>query len=410
MPIQQVSTQPVRIANVGETGVIVNRSATTPVFWGLTASECQSADASILGALDAISTDGSAEIYIASLSSPGIPIDFMQGGVNRAVQNINATVTNATINVAGSVSISGTPNVTISGTAAVDITGQSVSLDVSAATVNVDGVGGLFPVGSNTLLQNMGSQTVGANNFVLSNIFDMLNYTAFNVSGYVYCTSQSSLNAPLTATVQFTWYADVGLTQAVEVISGVTWVGNSNSALFPFSIQGPCHARYLQIKVLNLGNVNATLNNMFIYGTGRNLANTIWHQNAPYGFMNSGLTMFGSGGFESANMPAALLNASLPANSTMWYPLCLINKSASIRLNTSVLMNQDPVIAIASGLTVNGGLHAGLNAVFGIWNPGNVATNDQATTLELPPQPCYLVLNSTSTAATVSLVASTKGV
>lgn len=426
MPLKQVGQTPVDVYRAPA----YNQPARTVVIHNADTANLVYYDREI-GTIDSKSTfieplgtevfDGTDDVWMSTLnSSVDVTVQVKIGsrsyaGGQIAIQgNVNATVTgNVVVTNTPAVTISGTPNVTLTGTNDVTIAGQVSALDVSAATVNVDGVAGIFPLGSNAVTGTiLGNTSIAASTTATTGIMDMLNYTSFDITGGIYCLSQSSAGAPLTAEITLIWTLDAAGNSVVATSTGQIWVANAQVKTTNVTINGPCHARYLQVIVNNISSNTAMVTGpggWSVFGTGRVLPDLNWYQIPPYGSISSGITSFTASGAESPDLPAALINVTLPATSTMWYPLCLVNKTVSLRLQTSVLLNKDPVIAVADNL-VNGGLVSGPNALYTIWNPGNVATNDMTTTLELPPQPCYLVVNSTSTPAGISLVATTRGV
>ena len=410
MSVSQVGKNPVAVCTPGDgPGVVYNRDAANPVFWGLTASQATAGDASILDAGAGIAVDGSAPVYVASLG-PVVAVDFIPGGSNRSSQNINitggviqATITNSSIDAV----VSG--NVGITGTAAVNITGQSLSLDVSAQTVKVNGVAGTFPAGSNASLVSVSNQAITNATPYNTPIIDMLNYTAFNLWGYAYCTSQGTAGAPLTAQVIIQWWADALATQLLDFATGQVWLANGNGAGGNFFIKGPCHARYVTVTIADQSTVaGITLGQFQLYGTGRTLTENIWHQVPPYGHMTAGVTMIGGQTPEDETMPGALVNYALPASATQWYPLALCNRRAFIQFETSVALAANACLCAAYSLE-NGEVVAGSGGPFNIWNPGNGAGVPVSAEIDLPTYPCYMVFHSTATASQVYLTATTRG-
>lgn len=328
---------------------------------------------------DSVSFDGSSSIYAISPAGAMI-VAVTPGGLSYAP---------GTVDITGPVTISGPVTVT--------------------GNLNVTGVGGTFPIGGSASVLNVSGQAIGAGGAFLSAALDMLNYTAFNITGYAYCTTQGTPGAPLTTQVNFAWYADAGLTQLLESIAGQVWVANANGGFGRFYISGPCHGRYLAVNIINgSGTVAMTLGNLQVYGTGRTINDNRWSQIPPYGNITSGVTIIGQQGPEDPSMPAALVNFSLAAGATQWYPLVLSNRIAFFQLSLSAPLGNNPVLNTAFDLQ-NGQVVAGATGLYEVWNPGNAAAAI-TTRIDLPYYPTYMVFhNSSAGAINIGLTAITNG-
>lgn len=107
MPITNVGAQPVCVASVGDgPGTVFNRDNVNALFWGRTQSEAVKANASIIDAQTGLQTDGSVDIFVASMSATSVMVDFIPAGLSRVSSNIsvangNVTIDNATLDVIG---------------------------------------------------------------------------------------------------------------------------------------------------------------------------------------------------------------------------------------------------------------------------------------------------------------------
>lgn len=258
MPITQIGKKPVRIAELNSTGIIYNRDSANPVFWGIDQNACTSADASILDPGAGIAADGSHEIWLVALVD-AVAIDYIDGATVRSPTILNA-------NVVGSVNISGTPNV--------NILGQSTSLDVSAATVNVDGVAGAFPPGKlASIFQNtLGSVSATANSStaLTGSPFDVSNYLSIILRMSQASNNSTATGAAICSMWLVQWLDASGNTISRDVFSHL--LGTD------YAVQVPVKGSKVNISLVNVGTtgtITVAANNAVVWGDYRQLEKPI---------------------------------------------------------------------------------------------------------------------------------------
>lgn len=313
----------------------------------------------------------------------------------------------------GGLAIVGNVNATISGN--VNIAGQSVALDVSAANVNVNGVGGSFPPGANTLLFSNTNVNVPGAGSATTGVLDCLNYQSYDLAFNAHCANQANNGAPLVTEIILSWYSDAAGTNLVFQEQWWTWLTNSTATAVTAFGTGPHHARYFKVTLANISAGFAfTIDSIFVYGTQRPQTGSTWRQNAPAGgSMNSGLTMLlPSGGTPAPGLDNELCNlidnATTAANATVWQPYALCPGPFWVRYRTETALANDFIIASASSL-LNGSVIAGTGAQGTLWEAGNTAATNYTANLISPRSPMYSVIHATATAPTVSITIIAQG-
>lgn len=313
----------------------------------------------------------------------------------------------------GGLAIIGSPTVTISGTPNVEIAGQAVSLDVSAATVDINPIAtptGYIPAGLNDLIDAETSGTIptsGSLDFPSSGMYDMLDYLSWDLSLLTYNGNQSVSDSAVTACVTLTWSTDSAGDNVVWQEQQWVWIPHSigGSATTAFG-SGPCHARYLQVAIsLAASSTEAcTVEAYYLYGTQRTLTDMSWNQKPPGLSMNETTFPFPT----PTGQDDVIMNAvgiALTASTQYWYPLPLVrSRTGYFMFSTNEALSSDLALCTAQSLRYgtlsNGGSNPGV-----LWNQAITAgTIYSLYPFPIPRTPLYLQFESGSTAPTVNFV------
>lgn len=335
----------------------------------------------------------------------GTDLQSLVPGSISILGNVNATVS-------GSVSITGTPSVTISGTPTVTINNASIAitsaapLDVSAATVNVNGVGGIFPPGSQAQLATTSNQTISSLAPYNTAVINVQNYLSYHIVVSSYCGSQGTAAAPLVGQIILTWYADAAGTIPIYSERWYGWLGNGSGAIAPIYGSGPMAGPYMKVTIGNLSATNYTLSSLTLWGSGRTYNSPRWRQNPPSA-MTTGLSTIQSmpGSYGDDNILFSLNNLNIGASQSLWQPLPLVTGRMFVLFQTSATLANNFALGQAGGLNplTSGNIVFGTAANGVLFNPASVASTGYTTEFVTPRAPCYVTLHTSTTAPNVTL-------
>lgn len=345
MPQTQVGSSPIAVVNAGNgPGTVYNRDPVNPVFWGISASLANRADASILDAQTGFTVDGTQDIYCCALPGQSVLIDFVQAGYSRnSLLGGNTDIVN----------------------------------------------NGLNPI------------VVAANSSsTLFSMQDVHNYQSFDVSFFAECGNQSTAGAPLVCALQLSWYDS-----SANVLGQVyqeTWfplLGNL-SGTQPLLGSGPMRGYYMSAVVVNNGSQPLTITGVAIRGTNRAAnAYSTFRQSVPP-MSCSGATVASANPVGNltgySNMLGTIPNI-VPGTGLRIYPLPLYAGPVSIawQVNTAGLLNDATLVDLSQASS--GGLAAGQGQDGVIWAGINTTGQYSQETIIFPRAGVALVVNPATT-------------
>lgn len=289
----------------------------------------------------------------------------------------------------------------------VNLAGQSVAVDVSAATVNIAVALGYVPPGLTALLASGGPVNIaaGASVNLFANPVDVLAYPAFNLAVKAHCGSQGTAGAALSMRIVLTWFSDAAGTDTVATETQWIWLGNSTANATTAYGGGMHHGRYWQVTAVvpAVSTVTCTVDSFEAFGTARtiNTSESSWKQGAPGG-MNSGLSMLNTPFTGDDALLSGVQGVTLAANATQWLPLPLGGtRRIWTRLEVSQTLAHDAVLAHAITLT-NGSLLAGTGTSGVLYNVTGTGGTSYTAELGTPRAPLYLVVSATATASVIT--------
>lgn len=371
MGTTQVGNNPILIAAKGKTGIIYNRDNVNSVLWGLTASEANRADASILDPATGIVTDGSADVYAVSANNLAtVLVDFIEGGQTRVPGILTATIASGTITVAN-------------------------------ASIAITAFNGFIPSGLTQQISQSGAQTITAGSQYVtpaSGTTDVSMYNSIDVSCTASCSTQGSAGAPLTAQLAFTFYDDAAGTIPVGQETWTFWLANSGAGASPVFGSVVPRGHYMKVTVANTlpSTQSVQLANLVLFGSARTIPRSDLRQDPPTA-ITSGITLIQPGllSVPSFGMLATAQSQSIPLNSTQWQPLGLMSGTAYMTFFQSAAMTHPPSWFAALNLTNPIGFSAPAIAA----NPNTAGTGSVSTPVALPRAPTYIICQTTAGAA-----------
>jgi len=358
-----------------------------------------------LGAINAIplapnqafAFDGSRSIYAAQAAG-GAGVLVIPGATQYFSGNVNVTGGTVTIS-GGSVTISGTPNI--------NIAGQTASLDVSAATVNISPqAGSIFPIGSIAQLISIGSQTIAANgNSYMTPVQDVRAYTSFALELTAHCGAQANVGAPLTSQILMQWWADAGATILLYNERWYGWLGNAIGVATPVMFSGPMFGPYMTVTVFNPTGTTQTItiDSGHLWGTGRTLT-AITARQIPPTAMFAGVNQFLAGGTFGDDNILWEGPVNIVANGTNWQPLPLHAGNVQVRFAMgSVALANNFVVCDGSSQN-NGNLVPGTGCPGIIWDTSGAASSPSViVNLVAPRGPLFWIAHATATPPSFTL-------
>jgi hypothetical protein len=389
----------------------INLDSAATVSLGFTSSTAVGAPNAIpLAPGDSITLSTKQPIY--AIATAQMSLLVMPGGASYAPGTVTISgpvtaIISGPVTVTGTVDIGNTPSVNIANTPTVDVGTVTGSIDIASVAGNVDviGTGGTFPVGSNAVLATVTGINIPAAQTVTSPIYDMLNYTSYEVSVGAFISG-----GMLTMPVTLNWYADAAATQLLYSETGWVWTPSGSGNVINALATGPLHGRYMTIVLTETSGAAAATANYQLYGTGRVVTRPAWRQAVPLnGLSSSGITNGIGHGPKSAftngsdGVVVSQIATGFAAVGTYWYPLPMVSTEVSARWQVSAALPNDMVVCSAAGL-VNGGAVIGSGSSGVIWNPPNAAGVEQTAVLYTPRAPLYYTMNYNNIADVFSLV------
>lgn len=342
-----------------------------------------------IGPLASMSFDGSVSIYAIATGGNAL-LSVVPGGVAYSP---------------GSLAIAGNVNATISGS--VNISGQSVPIDVSAATVTIvpNGNGYINPGQTLNLVTDTSVHTQGPGTTYQIPFVDVRKYTSVSLYFQAYASAQNTVGSALTAQVQLSWYDDAAGLYPVYVETVSMYIGNGSGKVQALQGTMPCHGGYLIASVTNNGTAgNIVFPVLILNGSYRTPVYSSWRQSTP----STALTAFLCNGVtvSNLNVPPYNYNNSLgmlpgptPGTGLRMYLLPLY--SGPVYLQYSIItaaLTQTPTI-VDLAYTTSGNLSGGTGQSGWIWTGPNTAGQSVQQMIELPRSPCALVVNPAATSS-----------
>lgn len=166
---------------------------------------------------DSVSFDGSISIYAVTAAGIQVIVALIPGGMSFAPGQVDISGP-VTAEISGPVTVEG--NVGITGTPNVNIQSQSASLDVSAATVDINGVGGFVLPGQLALLEkNVANVVANAGITTTLGPFSVSNYSSVMFSANQVTPSSTAAGAAVCAIWQLLWSDGAGTLVGIDTFS-----------------------------------------------------------------------------------------------------------------------------------------------------------------------------------------------
>jgi len=347
-------------------------------------------EASPLAPLSSIVVDGTKDIY-GYTASPGLTAIVLR-------------FPSASGFTPGSLNVTGNVNATVSGN--VNIAGQSIPIDVSAATVTINPSLGYIPPGiTQNIFTDNTTHTVSAGAALAYGIIDVSKYSSVDLTISANSNSQSTAGAAICGIVMMRWFDDVSGTNLVYEEEVGFWLSNAAGNQMPIRGSVPMHGHYMEILVFNPGSA-ATMNltQVVVTGSYRTPVYSSWRQSTPLAaqITINGVTV------TNMNYPAisgqaaytgnlGTINNTTPGVGLRAYPIGFFSGPTWVffSVTTATLVNVGTIVDMT--FVTSGNLAAGTSQAGSIMNLPNSTTVNFSEVMMLPRGPCMLVVNPAAT-------------
>lgn len=344
----------------------------------------------------------------------------INGQVNATVAgDVNATIKNATVPVSGNVNatiqnasipVSGNVNANVTGTADVNVTNATVNVGGSVA-----GSGGYILPGNEVAIFSQGSLnsvvTAGGINANSAdypvNVTDVSAFQSYDISMLLEC-KQQNLAGAVACKVRLTWFNDNTSGIPVYIEEWYPWVVSTLPADGTKSLvtgSGAMHGRYMSVSLYNGGTQPIIIQFLEVYGSARTKSVPTWNQSvatAPQ-FQFGGPTVLPANSGDGYDCNLYDFSGALAINTQYVLPLNLHAGNVNYYFHTPVALGADPVIL---DIGSNYAAFTGGNLPFNVVSQGALLilqnnSNGQNGSLLLPQSACALMLYTGSTAPTI---------